>query len=201
MAVCVVPAAGSSIRMGRPKALLPWRDSTVVETLISTLLEGGVEKVVVVVQPGDSKLTALLRATSATATVVNPRPKDGMLSSILAGTREALDTTGEAPLLVCPVDHPLLSTDTVAQVLARQANASREILIPTFEGRRGHPVLIPKTFLDELRLLDPSRGLKHLLERHPGKVLEIPVADQGVVENLNTPEDYARARSASGAAT
>ena len=186
--------------MSRPKALLPWRGSTVIETLISSLRDGGVERIVVVRRPEDEELAALLRSATETSTVVNQNPAAGMLSTILAGMRFVQESPGPAfsPLLVCPVDHPLLSAGSIERLLACHAEAGSRILVPTYVGRRGHPILIPESYLDALGTLDPERGLRHLLEIHASGVTEVPVTDPGILANLNTPEDYAAALGSSG---
>ncbi len=181
--------------MGLAKALLPWRGTTVVETLISTLRRGGVERVVVVTAPGDSELQDLLAARADANVTVNPEPSDGMLSSILAGLRTELgrpDSSASA-LLICPVDHPLVSSDTVALLLSRHRSSARHLLVPSYQGRRGHPVLIPWPLAGELEGLDLDRGLRQLFEDREPAVIEVPVSDPGVIANLNTPEDYAAA--------
>lgn len=195
MPVCIIPAAGSSRRMGRPKALLPWRGSTVVETLTRTLLEGGVRHIWLVRRPEDSELQQFCAVRPRLTAVANPRPTEGMLSSVLAGVEAWLGHEGPdlSPLLICPVDHPQLEPATVTRLLGSHAESPRHMIVPTHEGRRGHPLLIPPSLIGELQDLDPTRSLKQLLERHPEAVFELEVADAGVVGNLNTPEDYARA--------
>lgn len=194
---CVIPAAGLSGRMGRPKAFLPWRGSTVVETLTRTLLEGGIRHLWLVTRAEDSELQQFCAAHRRLTAVVNPRPAEGMLSSILVGVDAWLCQQGPnlSPLLVCPVDHPLLDAATVARLLTTHAQSPRQIIVPTHGGRRGHPLLIPPSLIGELQNLDSTHGLKQLLEHYPDRIMEVEVIDAGVVYNLNTPGDYVRASS------
>lgn len=167
-----------------------------LETLARALLGGGVRHLWLVTRPADTRLLSFGSAHAKITAVVNPRPADGMLSSILAGVDAWLEQAGSAttPLLVCPVDHPLVQAETVARLLAAHTRSPRRIVVPTHQGHRGHPLLIPPALVSELSSLDPNRGLKQLLERHPRATLELTVTDSGVIENLNTPEDYSRAR-------
>lgn len=190
----VVPAAGASRRMGRPKLLLPFGDGTVVGGVVAALRAGGVGEVALVVAPGDDVLAAWGRARSLTV-AVNPRPEDGMLSTIRAGVAAlgggaALAAAGR-PLLVTPADLPALSGATVRAVLAALA-AGAPLAVPLHRGRRGHPLGIAAGLLPEIDRLDPDVGLRQLLDRHAALLRELPIDDPGALEDVDTPEDYAR---------
>jgi molybdenum cofactor cytidylyltransferase len=199
MTLAVVPAAGSSRRMGRPKLLLPYSGtagtSTIVESLVAALRAGGASPVVMVTSPGDEDLQRIMEGAGCLV-AVNPDPERGMLSSIregiaaLGGAR-ALAERGEV-LLVAPADLPALRPATVAELLWRRAAAEALLAVPTFQGKRGHPLAIAPALLPEIETLDLAVGLKELLERHAAAVLEVPVNDSGAVRDVDTPEDYAR---------
>ncbi|HVT61585.1 MAG TPA: nucleotidyltransferase family protein [Thermoanaerobaculia bacterium] len=192
--VAIVPAAGASRRMGRAKLLLPFGDTTLVGALADALHQGGAEAIVVVTAPGD----AALRAWSAEAglvSAINPRPEQGMLSSVRAGIA-ALGGAAElgrrgATLLVTPADLPALRGETVTELLQRLAASPwARLAVPVYRGRRGHPLAIAALLLDEIDALDPRRGLRHLLDRHLGDLLEVVVEDPGAVADVDTPGDY-----------
>jgi molybdenum cofactor cytidylyltransferase len=190
----VVPAAGASRRMGRPKLLLPFGGGTVVGGVVAALGGGGVGEVALVVAPGDEELAAWGRARSLTL-AVNPRPEDGMLSTIRAGLAAlggatALAAAGRA-LLVTPADLPALSPDTVRAVLAALA-AGAPLAVPCHRGRRGHPLGIAAPLVPEIDHLDPAVGLRQLLDRHAALLHEVPIDDHGAVDDVDTPEDYTR---------
>ena len=193
--VAIVPAAGASRRMGRPKPLLPWGDGTVVGSLVAALAAGGVAEVVLVVAPGDAELAAWGRREGLRV-AVNPHPEEGMLSTVLAGLAalggpDALAAAGR-PLLVTPADLPALSPATVAAVLAALAGGA-PLAVPAHAGRRGHPLGIAPGRVPEIPGLDPAVGLRQLVERGGDGVVEVPVDDPGAVGDLDTPEDYRRA--------
>jgi molybdenum cofactor cytidylyltransferase len=187
----VVPAAGASTRMGRPKLLLPWGESTVVEATLAALLGGGAAGAVVVVAPEGP-----LRSWSPPAGVsvaVNADPARGMLSSILAGL-ETLGPGAPDPLLVCPADLPALRADTVARLLAVYADRGG-VVVPRHGRRRGHPLLISPSWQARMPgLAAADGGLRRILELAAGAVREVEVDDPGTVYDVDTPEDYERLR-------
>lgn len=179
--------------MGRPKLLLPYGQTTVVGSLVAALRRAGVQPIALVTAPGDAALRAWAEEAGLVV-AVNPDPSRGMLSSIRAGI-EALGgplavAAGPEPLLVVPADLPALQPATVRTLLAAMSKADAPLAVPVHNGRRGHPLAIAPTLVPEVWDLDLDVGLKQLLERHAGEVLEVPVEDRGAVVDLDTPEDY-----------
>jgi molybdenum cofactor cytidylyltransferase len=185
----VVPAAGRSSRMGRPKLLLPWGESTVVGSLVAALLDGGVEHLCLVTAPGDEALARWGEERSL-GVAVNPTPQRGMLSSIQTGVAALAPVEG--PLLVTPADLPELSAATVRRLLEALTAAGSPLAVPLHRGRRGHPLAVAPARVPEIAALDPAVGLRQLLERHAAEVLEVPVDDPGCLRDIDTPEDYRR---------
>lgn len=226
MAVAVVPAAGRSRRMGRPKLLLPaGGGETVVGATVRPLIEGGVERVCLVVGPvagpkagptGEDRNAERLRdwALGRGFTVaVNPDPERGMLSSIqeglaaLGGAAE-LAAAGQV-LLVTPADLPGLRPSTVRavlQALGPGATTTAALAVPVVtlgapaarRTKRGHPLAVAPGLLHEIAELDLDVGLCQLLDRHQDEILEVPVDDPGCAQDVDTPKDYRRAVGASG---
>jgi CTP:molybdopterin cytidylyltransferase MocA len=187
----IVPAAGSSSRMGRPKLLLPFRDTTVAGALLASLRQGGIDRVVVVAAAGDGAVESWARAEGAVV-AHNDHPERGMLSSVLAGIDAiggagALAAAGDA-VLVTPADLPSLSPATVRALLLLLERGGAALAVPTHDGKRGHPLAIAAALLPEVATLDPAIGLRQILERHP--VSELAVDDRGVIADVDTPADY-----------
>jgi glycerophosphoryl diester phosphodiesterase len=193
--LAILPAAGASRRMGRPKLLLPFRGKPLVAWLVGSLRRGGVGEVVLVTAPGDEELRAWARQAGL-AVAVNPTPERGMLSSIregiaAAGGAAALAARGET-LVVSPADLPNLDAETVAILLQRMTEAGAPLAVPIYRGKRGHPLAIAPALIPEIDTLDPDIGLKQLRDRHAAELLEVEVDDAGVVQDVDTPEDYRR---------
>lgn len=181
----VVPAAGLSRRMGREKVLLPFGRSSVLETILETLAAAGITEVVTVLRPDLPQ--AAERASRAGARVIfNAQPEEEMLVSIRLGL-EAV-TPGVRGVFIWPADHPAVSRGTIT-LLARRADPAAA-LVPSYRSRRGHPALIGRDLLEAILGIPPGEGLRHLWRMRPEALVEIPVEDRGVVQNIDTPEDY-----------
>jgi molybdenum cofactor cytidylyltransferase len=200
-AAAIVPAAGASRRMGRPKLLLPYGGGTVLGALVAALRAAGAAPIVVVAAVDDAGLRAWCAAAGELTAAINPAPERGMLSSILAGLA-ALGGAGEverrgAPLLVCPGDLPALRPGTVSELLRRRQAAGAGLAVPVYRGRRGHPLALAPALISEIASLDPARGLRQLLDLHPDDLLSVEVDDPGCVADLDSTDDYERLRAGS----
>jgi molybdenum cofactor cytidylyltransferase len=196
--VAVLPAAGGSRRMGRPKLLLPVHGGPMVAAVVNALLGGGAEEVVLVASGDDADLQGWARRAGI-AYAVNPDPSRGMLTSIQAGI-VALGGAAELArqgtiLLVSPADLPNLRAEIVAEIVRRMLESAVPLALPVYRGQRGHPLAIAPALIPEIDTLDPSIGLKQLRDRHVAELLEVEVEDAGVVQDVDTPEDYAAAES------
>jgi molybdenum cofactor cytidylyltransferase len=185
----VVPAAGRSRRMGRDKILLPFAGSTMLATVLGKLAEAGVARTVAILRPDLPDAHRIARAAGAEV-VVNPDPDEEMLVSIRLGV-ERLEDSVDA-LFVWPADHPAVRASTL-ESLARAASRDRAV-IPVFTGRRGHPAIVGADLVFEIARLPANAGLRQLWRSRSDAVSELAVDDPGVIENLDDPETYERAR-------
>lgn len=184
----IILAAGASARMGRPKALLQAGGRSFVARLVETLHRGGVRPVVVVIRPEATDVAAEILRAGATP-VVNRAPDEGQLSSLVAGLAGVEDV---APaVLVTLVDAPSIGAQAIASLVARASASDAPILRATYRGRHGHPVMFRRSVFGALRRADPNVGAKAVLRTHT--VEDVDVDDPGVVDDIDTPEDYARA--------
>lgn len=119
--------------------------------------------------------------------VVNEEWQRGQLSSLQAAIR-GLRPGSTDGMLVCLVDHPLISAELVARVVEAFERDKNKIVIPTYQGRRGHPVIFPAALYDELLAAPEEIGARAVVRAHAKDVLEIPVEEEGVILNLNDPE-------------
>jgi len=186
----VVAAAGLSRRMGREKILLPLGSTTVLERVLASLAAVGVAEIAVVVRPNAAAARGISERAGARV-FENPRPEDDLLSSIRLGL-DALDPALEA-VFVWPADHPLVRTQTL-ETLLREASRDRAVL-PTWNGRRGHPALVGAALRRDIATRPLPGGLRDLWRERAEAVVEAPVEDEGILLDLDTPEDYRRALS------
>jgi len=184
--VAVVPAAGSAERFGGKKLLALVDGEPLLDRTIAALLDGGVDQIVVVVGPDAAELTRDVNSFSDPRVwpVVNPDPSRGMFSSLQVGMSEA---QGDA-LLVLPADMPFVRPATVRLLLGAFAKKSA-IVSPRFNGKRGHPVILPPALRDQIRSADALLTLHDILKRHPEMRVEVDVDDRGVVQDVDRPDD------------
>ena len=182
----ILLAAGRSERMGAFKPLLPFGKKTVIEACIDYLQEGGIEKIVVVVGHRPDEIRKQL-STSSVGFAVNPDPGSEMSASIACGVLELPETTRAT--LIALVDHPAIPASIVT-VLKTEWEKGARLVVPTWERRGGHPVLVDLSLRQELLNLDPARGLKGLFDRHHTEVRRVPVESPYIARDMDTWDDY-----------
>jgi CTP:molybdopterin cytidylyltransferase MocA len=180
--------------MGRDKALLDAEGAPFIERVVKTLLAGGARPIVVVLRRRAGRVADV--ALDAGAEVaINPAPDDPETGGPLSSLRRGMQflPAGAAALLLHPVDHPRVSPETVAALITAFRHSSAPVVVPTFRGRSGHPVLLSGAIFPEL-LQDPlPHGARTVVRRHAANRCEVPVDDPGVVDDLDTPAAYRRA--------
>jgi putative nucleotidyltransferase with HDIG domain len=183
----LVLAAGYSSRMGRFKPLLPLGDKSAVAWATRAFHDGGITDIGVVTGHASAELEPELRRLGV-AVLRNPAYDSGMYSSIRAGIASLAPEVDACFLL--PVDIPLIRPTTIAALSAHYNDNGPAVLYPRFAGKRGHPPLIARRLFDEILAGDGAGGLRALLARHDAA--EIDVADEGILLDMDTPEDYTR---------
>jgi molybdenum cofactor cytidylyltransferase len=196
MLAAAILAAGESRRMGFPKALMEVRGATFVENLLRATEHPRIELRRVVLGAGAAQIQAQLGLSDAQV-VINPDWESGQLSSIQCAVRTFLPFDPEA-IIICPVDHPLISARLVEQLIRASDSQRRAVTLPTYQGRRGHPVIFRRDLFDELLQASAGIGAREVVWAHPNDVAEVPVDEEGVVLNLNDPEALAKANRTQG---
>lgn len=183
-AVAVVPAAGSGIRFGGAKLLATMKGAPLLDWTLWSLLDGGMERVIVVAAPGADFSAARFMADPRVKLVENPQPDRGMFSSIQAGVAAA---NGD-PILILPGDMPFVSSGTVTSVTVACIRQQR-VVVPTFNQRRGHPIAVPASF--QLAILESPADatLKDAIAATGEWRVELPVDDPGILRDVDTPAD------------
>lgn len=193
MLAAAILAAGESRRMGEAKALLPYRGATFLEHLISVTRHPRIGVTRVVLGAHASEICAKVRLDSATI-VNNPDWPKGQLSSIQCAIR-SLSIGATEGLLLCPVDHPLVSAELISKLIAAFDSSAKLIAIPVFHGRRGHPVLFRSVLYEELLAASADVGARQVVWAHADSLAEIPTEEEGAVLNLNDPDTLRKATS------
>jgi CTP:molybdopterin cytidylyltransferase MocA len=187
----IILSAGASSRMGRPKALLPYREGTFLEHLIQVTRHPRVGLTRVVLGAGADEIRKIAKLDFSMV-VVNPNWEKGQLSSICEGIRslEGVETDG---IILCPVDHPLVSARLVSDLIGQFYLNRKSIVAPTYNGRRGHPVIFSSALYGELLAAPADKGARAVVWAHSADVLEVPTDEEGVVLNINDPDMMRRA--------
>jgi molybdenum cofactor cytidylyltransferase len=192
--IAVVPAAGLSTRMGRPKLALPLGDRTILEHVV-TALRASAYQVVVVIGPRVPELVPLAKASGAQVCLLTEQTPD-MRATVERGLQWVEDHFRPRPTdawLLAPADHPTLEPSVVRDLCdSFRADPSHSIFIPVHNGRRGHPALIAWKHVEGIRAVPLDRGINAYFREQARDVLEVPVSSAGVLCDLDTPEDYER---------
>lgn len=183
----IVLAAGRSERMGRPKALLRVGERSFLRAGVETLAEGGCDDVVAVV--ASSEVEGEARAAGARV-VWNDAVASEQIDSLRLALRGANDDATAA--VVLPVDHPLVRPETVGMLLATHAARPDALVRPTHRGRPGHPTLFPRTVWRALLDDTLPRGARSVVDEPDTATLDIPVEDEGILIDIDTPEAHDR---------
>lgn len=183
----IILAAGESKRMGSPKMLLPFNGSTMMECVITNVAKSIVDKIVVVVGAERETLTQLAGKLNVEY-CYNENFKEGMLSSVQCGFRYL--PSGCKGSLVFQGDQPLITFDTINAVINGYASSEKGIVIPVFDKKRGHPILIDMKYRNDIDKLSPDKGLRSLAYRFPADVLEVDTYEPGILRDFDTYEQY-----------
>jgi molybdenum cofactor cytidylyltransferase len=195
--VGVIPAAGLSKRMGRPKLALPLGGRTVLEHVIAAVQGGGVEQILVVLGPASGNLRDIAERAGACVLLLDHETPD-MRATVGAGLNHLQNTASlqaNDGWLLLPADHPTLDAAVVRSLIqTAEADPAHSIFIPVHGGQRGHPTLLRWPHAAALRELPEGKGLNAYIRSHAGQTREIEWPGAEVLRDLDTPEDYARIR-------
>jgi len=187
--ICAIAlAAGRSRRMGVQKLLLDYGGKTVISHIVEQLLDSVIDRVYVVVGHDRHRVAEESRGVSV---VFNEDYRTGMLSSVRCGLR-AIPETCRA-VLVALGDQPAITSKLVDEMVRAYDATEKGIVVPTYAGRRGHPLIISTRYRDRILTGYDDVGLRGLLREHPGDVLELAVLTHHVCLDMDEPSDYSRA--------
>ena len=188
--------AGASARMGRPKLLLPWSDTTVIGRIIATWRELGAGQIAIVMRPDDALLAAELDRLkfSRTNCIFNPHPEQGMFSSILCAANWPDWRASISSWTLVLGDQPQLDAKALRPLLAFHAQNPGKICQPSLAGHGAHPVIFPRSALEQLKTTTAAT-LKDCLKLMASSCVQCEMDAPGLLLDLDTPEDYIRLQS------
>jgi CTP:molybdopterin cytidylyltransferase MocA len=188
MFAAIILAAGASERMGYPKALLAYRGRPFLAGIVDACYAAGIEKRVVVLGYYADKIREEIDL-SQVVVAMNDDLAAGPIGSIRAGLAALAPSPVDA-VVVWPVDRPHVAVATVESILDAFRAGHQPIVVPTYGGKRGHPVLFGRRVFAELIGAPNDLGARAVVHRDPARVTEVPVEDPAILEDFNTPDDY-----------
>ena len=185
----VILAAGDSSRMGYPKAILPLGNDTFLGCILSTLTRAGLPRPRIVLGRDAGRIAPRI-ADPRIRSLINPNPEQGQLSSMKLALSDLEQDC--AACLFWPVDQPGIREEVVRALVQLFRDSGALIGLPAYKGKRGHPAIFGRGIFQELLRTPIEAGPKGLVKRHAAQTALLPCDEPGVVEDIDTPEDYSR---------
>ena len=187
----IILAAGLSTRMGEPKQLLPFGNSTIIETVVDNMLGAKLETVIVVIGHEAEKIRTHIQHKPI-VTVFNPDYREGMLTSAQCGVASLPESADAFALTL--VDAPFITSELVNRVIDAYNETDRGIAVPSYDYRRGHPVIFNRRYADTILALDEeSGGVRSLFKRYADDIHYVIVNTDHVLRDIDYREDYEKA--------
>jgi molybdenum cofactor cytidylyltransferase len=183
----IILAAGESRRMGFPKMLLTFKGRTMIENVISHVAESKADKIIVVIGAYKEEMIEEIDKLAVNY-CYNDNYKEGMLSSVQCGFRN-LPSDYKA-VLIFQGDQPLITRNSINKVIDAYFSSQNGIVIPVYNGKRGHPLLIDRKYKDEIAKISPDEGLHSLAYKFSHDVLEVETNESEILRDFNSYEDY-----------
>lgn len=183
----IILAAGESKRLKGGKLLLPYRDSTIVETTVTNALLSELDEVLVVLGKYSEKIRSL-EGIIKVKTCYNSNYREGMLSSVLCGLNNLPEEVTAA--MIMPGDYPSVSSGVYNELIRQYSISAKGLIVPVCQGKRGHPLLMDMKYREQVEKLDPSEGLRSLLGTYSRDILEVDVNETGILRDIDTLGDY-----------
>jgi len=186
----IILAAGESSRMGKPKLFLPFGDKSMIEKVVINASWSLLDKIIVVTGAEEERMKKLLQDYHVEI-VRNKRHRDGMLSSVQCGLQAISENTDAVMILLG--DQPMISHAVIDGLIALSGRAGKGIILATYDGQRGHPLLFGRKYVDEIIGFSPDMILKDLLGNHPADIEEMETGQVEILMDIDNNQDYKEA--------
>lgn len=208
MITAIILAAGQSKRMGQPKMLLPWGRTSVLGQVIETIQRAGVDEILVVTGGAREEVEELVnqyaegskqKAEGGRRKVVSSRQNEDyssgeMLASLQTGLAALQDNASVTAALICLGDQPQVEEGSVRAVMEAFEAGKSNLVVPSYQMRRGHPWLMARPLWDEILAMSLTESPREFLNRHAGEIEYVNLDNPSILADLDTPEDYLKSR-------
>ena len=194
MISAIILAAGESKRMGLApggKQLLPLGDSTILEKTIDNVVASAVDETIVVLGYSAAEIRSKIDCRPVKI-VLNSEYRNGMSTSVIAGLK-AVEAGTEAILLVLG-DQPFIRSQVINRLISEYKSHDKGIVVPSYRGKRGHPVIISLSYEYLLLSIKGDVGAREIIYHHPDDVLEVEMDSVEITIDIDTPEEYRAAK-------
>jgi len=192
MTVGIILSAGESKRMGTPKQLLPWGSTFILQQVIDNAAASHLEQIILVLGCLAGEIADQINVSPKTRVVINNDYREGMSSSVKCGIKKA--PVGAAAFMLLLGDQPFIVPAIINRVLDEYQKNKYGIVIPVYNGKRGHPVIFDAKYKAEL-LAIADRGAKAVVNNHLYDILEVPLEVPEILTDIDTPQDYRKAKA------
>jgi molybdenum cofactor cytidylyltransferase len=173
--------------MGSPKMLLPFGDKTILETVLENVQFAGIEEILVVLGSEKEKILETIGDADFNY-IFNPDYRAGMITSVKCGIKAL--SSGCQTAMICLGDQPMTGADIMKQLIAESLTEARGIIVPVYEDKRGHPIMVNRRYFSEIEELSGDKGLRELLPKFPDDILEIRIQKSDILRDIDTPDEY-----------
>ena len=190
MIVGIILSAGESKRMGTPKQLLPWGKTIILQQVIDNVLASRLGMTLLILGYRADDIASKIRISSKISILVNHDFRVGMSSSVKCGIKNA-PADAEAFMLLLG-DQPFIGTNIIDKLIDSYGD-KHGIVIPVYNGRRGHPVIFNSRYRKELLSIS-DQGAKGVIKKYAHDIFEVHVDSPNVLIDIDTPQDYQEAK-------
>jgi molybdenum cofactor cytidylyltransferase len=181
----LILAAGKGSRIGKPKLMLEINNKSFISVIVDRVKSAGIDDMICIVSNETYEWT---KKNINCNIVINTEPEKGMISSVYYGAVNLNDCEG---VMIIPVDHPFVEAGTYLELIEEFKKNKDSIIKPVFDGKSGHPVIVPYDIIKSINKENFSSGLKEVIKKSGRKQIYVEINDKGILKNINTKEDLA----------